>query len=190
MENRNVFKIRCNPYTNEIEYYWENDDNELAIINGNSSCFVDERLKRNSLKAVGKDIVEGLKKYDTGSIGMDVYFEGTEEDKEELQKCLDMYNEDHDIKILDGSMYLYSAKYIKQKIENIFSEMWHMFNKYPNSEITESLKKYNDTVRETIPICVMGLYSAGKSAFINALLGVELLPSASDPTTAKTFKIT
>lgn len=190
MEKRNVFKIRCNPYTNEIEYYWEDTDTEeVRKIDEGTSCFAKEKLKRNTLKSVGKDIVEGLKLYDTGNTGMDVYFEGTEEDKEELQKCLQMYNKDHDIQLLNGSEYLYSAKYIKQEIEDIFVEMGQMFKKYPDSEITKTINKFNETVRETIPICIMGLYSAGKSAFINALLGVELLPSASDPTTAKTFKI-
>lgn len=190
MEKRNVFKIRCNPYTNEIEYYWEDTDTEeVRKIDEGTSCFAKEKLKKNTLKSVGKDIVEGLKLYDTGNTGMDVYFEGTEEDKEELQKCLQMYNKDHDIQLLSGSEYLYSAKYIKQEIEDIFAEMGQMFKKYPDSEITKTINKFNETVRETIPICIMGLYSAGKSAFINALLGVELLPSASDPTTAKTFKI-
>lgn len=35
----------------------------------------------------------------------------------------------------------------------------------------------------------MGNYSAGKSTFINALIGREVLPSAERPTTAKIFKI-
>ena len=40
-----------------------------------------------------------------------------------------------------------------------------------------------------IPICVFGNYSAGKSTFINALIGREVLPSGGDPVTAKIYKI-
>ena len=40
-----------------------------------------------------------------------------------------------------------------------------------------------------IPICVVGNYSAGKSSFINALIGAELLPSGDRPVTARIFQI-
>jgi len=64
-----------------------------------------------------------------------------------------------------------------------------MFSESKSNSATEQIKKYEDVMSDTIPICIMGLYSTGKSAFINSLLGVEILPSADDPTTAKTFKI-
>ena len=42
---------------------------------------------------------------------------------------------------------------------------------------------------DTVPICVLGTYSAGKSTFINALIGQELLPgSAETPVTTKSIR--
>ena len=40
-----------------------------------------------------------------------------------------------------------------------------------------------------VPICVLGNYSAGKSTFINSLIGSEILPSGIEPITAKIYKI-
>lgn len=40
-----------------------------------------------------------------------------------------------------------------------------------------------------VPICVLGNYSAGKSTFINALIGSEILPNGIEPITAKIYKI-
>lgn len=47
-----------------------------------------------------------------------------------------------------------------------------------------------DTSENAISLCVTGIYSTGKSTFINALIGEELLESADDPTTASVFTIT
>lgn len=51
------------------------------------------------------------------------------------------------------------------------------------------MNKVSDALKDIIPICVFGNYSAGKSTFINALIGGEVLPSGGDPVTAKVYKI-
>ena len=44
-------------------------------------------------------------------------------------------------------------------------------------------------LKDIIPICIFGNYSAGKSTFINALIGYEILPSGGDPVTSKIYEI-
>ena len=56
-------------------------------------------------------------------------------------------------------------------------------------KIKRELEKFSDASNDVIPICVIGNYSSGKSTFINALIGYELLPSSDEPTTAKIYKI-
>ena len=51
--------------------------------------------------------------------------------------------------------------------------------------VKRGLNKVSQALDDVIPLCVFGNYSAGKSTFINALIGVELLPSGGDPVTAK-----
>ena len=55
--------------------------------------------------------------------------------------------------------------------------------------IGDTIEEYKEVTRNEVPICIMGNYSVGKSAFINALLGDEILPSKVNASTAKNTKI-
>ena len=55
--------------------------------------------------------------------------------------------------------------------------------------VSANLDKVKSALEDMIPICVFGNYSAGKSTFINALIGCEILPSGGDPVTAKVYQI-
>ena len=48
-------------------------------------------------------------------------------------------------------------------------------------KIDEELKKFADASKDTIPICILGNYIAGKSTFINSLIGAEILPGGDKP---------
>lgn len=60
-------------------------------------------------------------------------------------------------------------------------------------EIQAATKKITDTIKATrnnkVNLCFSGVYSAGKSALINALLGYDILPKATDAKTAHIFRI-
>ncbi|MGP1603032.1 MAG: dynamin family protein [Treponema sp.] len=77
-------------------------------------------------------------------------------------------------------------------IETEFKDLLDILNrKYDRQSdtISKEIEKFSDTVTDEIPIVIMGTYSSGKSAFINALIGLEVLPSATTTTTAKTHRI-
>lgn len=194
---RNSIKISYNPYTQTIDYYLSNTRNEneqsteyWVKINTPQSPFVKSEFTKCTLQNKAYDILNVMHDvYNPGNVGLDIFFEGTKEDFEDFKLIAEKYFFNYDIQVIRGEMVLTSAHDAKEQIENIFEDMLKIFNEYPDNEITESIRKFNETVSTTIPICVMGLYSAGKSAFINSLIGAEILPSASDPTTAKTYKI-
>ena len=52
-----------------------------------------------------------------------------------------------------------------------------------------AIQKFQDATKPQIPLLVLGNYSAGKSTFINSLVGYELLPASDHPTTAKVIQI-
>ena len=58
------------------------------------------------------------------------------------------------------------------------------------TKIERDLSRFTDASSDLVPVCVMGNYSSGKSTFINALIGSEILPNGSNPVTAKIYKIT
>ncbi len=187
----NMVKIECNPYTKQIKYYWmDNEEGEWRQLTSPESPFSKPKFTGTTLQNVAYEIVTELNKtYNPGNIGMEIYFDGTKEDMEDLKSIVERYFNECGIQVKMGETYLLSAVDVKKKIEEIFSDMNQLFKEYPDNEVTQAISKFSEAAAPTIPICVMGLYSAGKSAFINSLLGIELLPSASDPTTAKTFKI-
>lgn len=194
---KNSIKIVCNPYiqpkTDEqsIKYYkWDNSSEDWHEITTKESPFHKSEFTNTSIQHKAYEIIDNMNKiYSKGNVGLEIIFEGTKEDMEELQEICNKYFPKEDIQIKLGQRCLKSASHVKKDIECIFNKMSSTFKEHTNNKITELINKYSETVRPTIPICVMGLYSSGKSAFINSLIGVELLPSASDPTTAKIYKI-
>ena len=187
---KNKFKIVANPYKCEINYYYWNEENDDYAECGCSSIFSKKEFTNAVIWNKGYEIIQEINKnYNQGNVGLELEFYGTKEDKDELSYIIDEYFSDKGIVLVSDDSYLRSAVDVKKGIEDIFTHMGELFSQYQNSEITEYINKFNDAVRPTIPICVMGLYSSGKSAFINSILGIELLPSASDPTTAKTCAV-
>lgn len=56
-------------------------------------------------------------------------------------------------------------------------------------EIGDNIVKFEETISDAIPVCVIGNYSVGKSALINSLIGEDVLPSKVDPSTSKNVKV-
>lgn len=187
----NIIKIRCNPYKKQISYYFYNEESELfEDLKETDEILALPKYQNNTLQNVLYDIIELLNnRYNVGNVGLYIAFEGTQEDSNDFKQVLSDHFSEYDIKFqFNGAVYL-SATEVKKRIEGIYKSCKRLFEQYKTPEIENLLEKYTQTVKPTIPICIMGLYSAGKSAFINSLLGLEILPSKDDVTTAKIYKI-
>jgi len=76
----------------------------------------------------------------------------------------------------------------KKQLEKLFLEIKDAFK--GDSKLTSKIKSIQQEFdRKPIAMTVIGSVSAGKSTFINALLGKELLPTGDDPITAKIINI-
>ena len=64
------------------------------------------------------------------------------------------------------------------EIQKVFINLAQVFKEYSTEEINQIIAKFLDATKTEIPICVVGMYSTGKSAFINSLIGEEVLPRA------------
>ena len=95
------------------------------------------------------------------------------------------------INIVRSNRVLDNGKFILNDTKEIFTNIKPVIEEVIKDEleITKNLEKVSDALDDIVPICVFGNYSAGKSTFINALIGREVLPSGGDPVTAKAFKI-
>ncbi|WP_149707570.1 dynamin family protein [Campylobacter concisus] len=89
----------------------------------------------------------------------------------------------------------YKARYFKVFTNDFKGELARLVNDlndpslHINEQIKESLNLLIDTLNEPPLIAVIGQFSSGKSTFLNALLGQDILPSGLTPVTAKAVRL-
>lgn len=191
-------RIQSNPYTKQVKYYWKNDGKDETwtdLSENKNSPFARSNIKYKEFAeaTIGHKAYEILnvinKTYNKGKSGIQIIVEGTKDDREELDNVIKTSFPNSGMSCTLGDMYMLTAKEAMPKIEEVYSSLGQICSKYSDDEISELIARYLDTVKPEISVCVMGLYSSGKSSFINSLIGKEILPSASDPVTAKIYKI-
>ncbi len=190
-------RIESNPYDRKITFSsydsvigdWQN----IKLINDNSLLREGESAK-NFLPFKIKEILDIIvKDYFIGEEPVEIVFEGTQDERVEVEdvckeKCYEgkiVFSEEPVTKTLAN------ARYIFRDIKSKFEEVRPIIEKLMNRDIyvSANLDKVKSALEDMIPICVFGNYSAGKSTFINALIGCEILPSGGDPVTAKVYQI-
>ena len=80
-------------------------------------------------------------------------------------------------KALQGSNPLYA---LIDKTRYVIQQMMPL-----SSRTSTTLKNLTQSIQEPMKIAIIGQFSSGKSTFLNALLGQEILPSGITPITAK-----
>lgn len=191
-----TIKIRSNPYERKIEYlsYKEQDGDweEIQRSNPDSKLREDESGK-SFLPFKIKEIVDIiLDEYYVGSDKVNIVFEGTQEEYEEIEKICELPEISEKVSLRKTNVILENAKLILSDTKEIFKTVQPVIEKIVHGDeaVRSDLSKVADALDDIIPICVFGTVSAGKSTFINSLVGHEILPSGDDPLTAKIYKIT
>lgn len=195
MANRHQIRIEYNPYEQVIACRFKSTSNEWMEFEPENPLYKFND-KCVSFQSVLSDIIPLIVKYwNFSNESPEVIFCGTQRDFDDLEDSVSKFYKESPAKkreIIckkDCEAWYAPAEVLIPRIEEIFASLENDFAIINDELLGSCLKNYKDTVSETIPICVMGTYSAGKSAFINALIGHEILPSSSKPTTAKIFKI-
>lgn len=188
---KNQIKICCDPYNKKIQYYWcEENGQWVDLTESEDSPLNSRKFVNASLSQISFSLLEiFVKNYYNKTVGLEIVFEGTLDDYEDLLKVKKSHFDKYDIEINKGTRKMNVAEDVMPQIEGIFKEVEEYFAEYPDEDTEKKIYKYRETVRPEIALCIMGLYSSGKSAFVNSLIGTELLPSDSDPATAKIYRI-
>lgn len=189
-------KINSNPYKQEIKYetYKENSQEwvDVGLYSPNGKLR-EEFTHKCFLPFNAKEILEIIKDeyYIENKGAIEIEFEGTKEEYTELEKVAQQKDFEGVFIISRSNQVLDNAKFILSDTKEVFTNIKPVIEEVANGEleITKNLAKVSDALDDIVPICVFGNYSAGKSTFINALIGREVLPSGGDPVTAKAFKI-
>ena len=188
-------KIVSNPYCKEISYQRWNGENWVKVVqqNNESSKLVGEEFTTGFFPFKVKKIVdEIIHAYQSGSEPIDLTFEGTDDDYSELSKVCSSQEYKNKINCHQSGNYLNNARDIVHEVSTIFGGLKELIEGSVDdrTKVQDDLNRYSEAASDMIPICVFGNVSSGKSSFINALIGNEILPSGDEPITAKVYKIT
>lgn len=188
-------KIKSNPYTREISYLTMDETTSEWIDvkqTDDRSRLRETDSERSFLPFKIREIINIIiKEYYVGREKIELQFEGTQDEFSEVATVCDCEDVKDKIELVRTSNILENARFIKGDIKEVFERVNPVIeNLMKNDEsVLRGLKKVSQALDDVIPLCVFGNYSAGKSTFINALVGVEILPSGGDPVTAKIYEI-
>lgn len=187
-------KIISDPYKNEnesnVEYqiYSETSGKWEDAVSGTSELLNEKYRKGVVFPFIAKETVDILiEEFRAGQQLVEIVFEGTDDEYEQMQAVCNMAEYQGVISLSRSERRLENASSILPEVKSIFNQMMPLIkeNVKNNSEMEDRIDRFNDVSKSTIPLCIIGNYSAGKSTFINALIGNEILPSADESLTAK-----
>lgn len=188
-------KIISNPYNKTVQFQeltesgseWANID----YASHPNSALVRKENMEGFFPFQAKKIVEAIAcEYGLPGEPLSIVFEGSADEYEELKAVCSDCSFDAPIHTEKGSRNLANARDILPEVKLLFQKMSPLISQSVSQErIQHDLSRFTDASSDVVPICVLGNYSTGKSTFINALIGSEILPSGAEPVTAKVYKI-
>ena len=194
MTGNNKICITYDPYRKLIKCEYQSEGGskwELPSAGGElAKIFRQGTLNGASLQNYACEIIKGIiSDYCMHGQGIDLLFRGTEEDWADLKTFVQKTESASQIVCKGEAGQLPCAKEIRPRIQEIFQKLYKEFEGLTEREVAEPIHQYLETMEPEVVLYVSGTYSAGKSTFINVLIGEELLPSSVDPTTAHIYKI-
>lgn len=188
-------KIVSNPYNRSLAYFiykeqadtWENIKQDS----------INSRLRENDEEKIFlpfkvKEIIDTIiSEYYVRTDKIELVFEGTADEYAELENVCSEEEIREKIHLVRSTRILENARDILDHAKEIFGTVHPIIKNIvkDDPQITKGVDKVSDALKDIIPICIFGNYSAGKSTFINALIGYEILPSGGDPVTSKIYEI-
>lgn len=188
-------KIVSNPYNRSISFFtYKEAQNMWEDITQGS---INSKLRESDPDKIFlpfkiKEIVDTIiLEYYVGSEPIELIFEGTADEYEEVENVCNDNEIREKVRLCRSTRILENARDILDHAKEIFSTVHPIINNIVKDDLSikKDLSKVSDALKDIIPICIFGNYSAGKSTFINSLIGYEILPSGGDPVTSKIYEI-
>ena len=190
-------KIISNPYAKEITYQkWQEGAQVWSTIDYNSNP--NSRLLREScthgfFTLIAANTVDTIiEEYRDDQGPIELVFEGTSDEYNELSQICESESYAQEVLLRRSESYLENARDILPVINRVFKDSISPLVSVSvrnRSRIEKDLNRFAEAANDIVPVCVMGNYSTGKSSFINALIGSEILPTGDVPVTAKIYRI-
>lgn len=184
-------KIVSDPYKKNIQFekFDEKEDfwKTISYHANENSKLISEKTSQSFLTFTIKEVLDTIiEEYDDGE-SISIIFEGTDDEFQEIKYLIE--DEEYNSIILSkGEQFLENAREILPIITEIFGKTMGILPEGMKED--KDIIKFRESSSNSIPLIVLGNYSSGKSTFINALIGHEVLPNSDSPLTANVFEIT
>lgn len=174
----NKVKIVSNPYEKKVIFErWSDQFNSWVTIdqdtNANSKLISNEFQSGFFPFKVYEIVNQIIAEYSVPDEKLLISFSGSDDEFQELENLL-FDTKFENIELEKTENYLENARDVLPEINNIFKKLDPLITKNiedESGEIQQQLKRFSDASNDIVPICVLGTYSAGKSTFINSLIG-------------------
>lgn len=188
-------KIVSNPYERSLEYFIYKE--QIGTWDNIKRDSINSRLRENDEEKIFlpftiKEIIDTIvSEYYAGSDKIELIFEGTTDEYDEVFSVCSDDDLIQKVHLTRSPHILENARDILEHTKEIFGRVEPVIRSIVKDDpsITRGLVKVSDALKDIIPVCIFGNYSAGKSTFINAMIGHEILPSGGDPVTSKIYEI-
>lgn len=185
-------KIVSNPYQETVRFFrWDNGWQEITTSTNPNSALHSTKIVNGFFPFKAEEIIDILAKEFGGGDKIELHFEGADDEWQELLAICTEGPRANTYEAIRDERYLSNARDVLPEIVEVFREIQGLVDESVSerTKVSEQIRKFTDVSSDIIPLCVLGNYSAGKSTFINALIGMEILPSGDEPVTARIFQI-
>ena len=186
-------KIASNPYDECVRYYkFDGTDwREITAESNPNSALVGAKYAHGFFPFKAEEIADAIIAEFGNGETINLVFEGSDDEWAELDAICKDGPYANKVTAERGLRVLSNARDILPEIIEVFKEVKPLVDSSVSdySKVADKVEKFVDVSSDAIPLCVLGNYSAGKSTFINSLIGLEILPNGDEPVTARFFQI-
>lgn len=206
--------MKYHPAKKEVEFHRFQNGKEVAIRNDSRLTYYMNMKGRFVLQDFGNTFFDDIAKVFDGLKIVDIEVVTTKLDYEDFVQMAEYYNADSACKMNPtllaelpdmNQTFLEVVKYGEESIRVLGAHRQKLFDiplkndnvkksaenfaRQIDEEIKSIREKIDSLSDNNVSLCFTGVYSAGKSALINAILGFRILPEDIKSETAKMFQI-
>lgn len=214
--NKQILQMKYHPAKKEVEFHRFQNGKEIPIRNDSRLMKYMNLKGKFILQDYGNDFFDDIATTFDGLKSIDIGVITTKIDYEDFEQMVEFYNQEINntkinsklIEELPSMEQIFSEvkKYGENAIQILEYQRRNLLLDIPfesesakksaenfsmeiNKEINNIKEKIEDLQDNNISLCFTGVYSSGKSALINSILGYKILPENIMSETAKMFKI-
>lgn len=213
--NKQVLQMKYHPAKKEVEFHRFQNGKEVAIRNDSRLMIYMNEKGKFVLQDHGNTFFDDIASAFDGLKSVDMQIITTKLDYEDFEQMVEFYNQEPGGCKINATLlaelpnmaqtFTKVKNYGEDAIEILYSHRKKLFEiPLENENVKKSAENFVKQIDEEIgnikdkitslsdnrvSLCFTGVYSAGKSALINAILGYRILPEDITSETAKMFVI-